>query len=211
MDRLLPRFYPIVDTALIERRGLDAERVAALLIDEGAGILQIRHKGALTRDAFRLMERIRIRCTAAGTLCVINDRADVAALLGAGLHLGQDDLPPNLARRVAPAALMGLSTHNETQAARGAREPVDYLAIGPVFATGTKENPDPVVGLDGVSRVRALTHLPLVAIGGITLESAAAVFEAGAGSVAVIGDLMKEGATEPAVRERIRAWIQATK
>ena len=83
MDRLLPRFYPIVDTALTERRGLDAERVAALLIEEGAGILQIRHKGALTRDAFHLMERIRIMCTTAGTLCVINDRADVAALLGA--------------------------------------------------------------------------------------------------------------------------------
>ncbi len=211
MVRLLPRFYPIVDTALLERRGLDAERVAALLIEEGAGILQIRHKGALTRQAFERMGRIRTRCATGGTLCIINDRADVAALLGAGLHLGQDDLPPELARRVAPAALMGLSTHNELQAARGAREPVDYLAIGPVFATATKENPDPVVGLDGVKRVRALTHLPLVAIGGITVETAVGVLEAGADSVAVIGDLTPEGLSENIVRERIRLWLQATK
>ncbi len=211
MDRLLPRFYPIVDTALLERRGLDAERFAALLVEEGAGILQIRHKGTLTRQVFGLMGRIRARCAEAGTLCIINDRADVAALLGAGLHLGQEDLPPALARRVAPAALIGLSTHNEAQAVRGVREPVDYLAIGPLFATGTKENPDPVVGLDGVKRVRALTHLPLVAIGGITVETAAAVLEAGADSVAVIGDLAPEGRSETTVRERIRLWLQATK
>lgn len=208
---MLPRFYPIVDTALLERRGVDAERFASLLFEEGAGILQIRHKGALTRQAFELMGRIRAMCAEAGTFCIINDRADVAALLGAGLHLGQDDLRPELARLVAPAALMGLSTHSELQAERGAREPVDYLAIGPVFATGTKENPDPVVGLDGVKRVRALTHLPLAAIGGITVESAAAVLEAGADSVAVIGDLLAAGTSETAVRERIREWMQATK
>jgi thiamine-phosphate pyrophosphorylase len=208
---LLPRFYPIVDTALLDRRGFDAERFAALLIEEGAGILQIRHKGTLTRQVFQLMERIRARCAAAGTLCIINDRADVAALLGAGLHLGQDDLPPMLARRVAPAALTGFSTHNELQAARGAREPVDYLAIGPVFGTATKENPDPVVGLDGVKRVRALTHLPLVAIGGITVDTVAEVIAAGADSVAVIGDLMPAEMTETALRGRMRQWIEATK
>jgi thiamine-phosphate pyrophosphorylase len=208
---LLPRFYPIVDTALLHKSGFDAERFAALLIEEGAGMLQIRHKGALTRQAFELMERIRARSAAAGTICIINDRADVAALLGAGLHLGQDDLPPALARRVAPAALTGLSTHNEVQAARGAREPVDYLAIGPVFSTATKENPDPVVGLDGVKRVRALTHLPLVAIGGIMLDTAAAVLEAGADSVAVIGDLLADGMDEAALRARMRQWTEATK
>jgi len=160
---------------------------------------------------YQAMEQIRSRCAEGGAICIINDRADVAALLGAGLHLGQDDLPPALARKVAPAALTGLSTHNEAQAERAAQEPVDYLAIGPVFTTGTKENPDPVVGLDGVKRARALTHLPLVAIGGSTVESAAAVLDAGADSVAVIGDLAPEAMTEATVRERIRAWIQATK
>lgn len=196
---------------LLDRRGFGAPRFAGLLIEEGARILQIRHKGALTRLVYQAMEQIRSRCAESGAICIINDRADVAALLGAGLHLGQNDLPPALAHKVAPAALTGLSTHNEAQAERAAQEPVDYLAIGPVFTTGTKENPDPVVGLDGVKRARALTHLPLVAIGGITVDRAAEVLEASADSIAVIGDLAPEAMTEAAVRERIRAWIQATK
>lgn len=210
MNRLLPRFYPIVDTGLLEKRGYSPVRFAAVLIEEGARILQLRNKGPLTRQAFGLLGEIRALCAQGGALCIINDRADVASLLDAGLHLGQDDLPPALARRVAPAALTGLSTHNELQAARGAREPVDYLAIGPVFETATKENPDPVVGLEGVRRVRTLVHLPLVAIGGITVDRAPQVIEAGADSIAVIGDLAPEMMTESAVRERVKAWIQAT-
>lgn len=208
---MLPRFYPIVDTALLDKRGFDAGLFAATLIEEGAHILQIRNKAPLTRAAFELMERIRTRAAGAGVLCVINDRADVAALLNAGLHLGQDDLPPALARRVSPASLIGLSTHNEAQAARAAHEPVDYLAIGPVFRTSTKENPDPVVGLEGVTAVRNLTHLPLVAIGGITAENAPGVLGAGADSIAVIGDLAPEGLNVEILRERIRIWLQATR
>lgn len=157
------------------------------------------------------MKEIRALCALSGALCVVNDRADVAALLDAGLHLGQDDLPPSLARKVAPAALTGLSTHNDVQAIRAAREPVDYLAIGPVFETASKENPDPVVGLDGVRRIRALTHLPLVAIGGITTDRAPQVLEAGADSIAVIGDLLPEEFTEAVIGERIKSWTQATK
>jgi thiamine-phosphate pyrophosphorylase len=208
---LLPRFYPIVDTALLDQRGFDARRFAAILIDEGARMLQIRHKGPLTRTAFELMEQIRTLAAGAGVLCVINDRADVAALLNAGLHLGQDDLPPALARRVSPASLMGLSTHSEAQASHAAHEPVDYLTIGPVFPTATKHNPDPVVGLEGIRSVRKLTHLPLAAIGGITAENAAEVLGAGADSIAVIGDLAPEGLTEDILRERTRIWLQATR
>lgn len=211
MNRLLPRFYPIVDTGQLARRGFDPARFAGILIAEGARILQIRHKAALTREAFETMERIRGLCAASDALCIINDRADLAALLDAGLHLGQDDLPPSLARRVAPTAFLGLSTHNELQLAKAALEPVDYLAIGPVFATLTKEKPDPAVGLEGVRRARELTHLPLAAIGGITAERAPEVFGAGADSIAVIGDLLPEEMTEAALRDRIKAWIQATK
>jgi thiamine-phosphate pyrophosphorylase len=208
---LLPRFYPIVDTLLLDKRGFEPERFAATLIDEGARILQIRHKAPLTRFAFELMQRIRTRALDAGVLCIINDRADVAALLNAGLHLGQDDLPPASARRVAPSALIGFSTHNEAQAARAAHEPIDYLAIGPVYQTSTKENPDPVIGTSVISAVRNITHLPLVAIGGITAESAQQVLAAGASSIAVIGDLAPEGLTLDILLERIRIWLQATK
>lgn len=208
---MLPRFYPIVDTLLLDKRGFEPERFAATLIDEGARILQIRHKAPLTRFAFELMQRIRTRALDAGVLCIINDRADVAALLNAGLHLGQDDLPPASARRVAPSALIGFSTHNEAQAARAAHEPIDYLAIGPVYQTSTKENPDPVIGTSVISAVRNITHLPLVAIGGITAESAQQVLAAGASSIAVIGDLAPEGLTLDILLERIRIWLQATK
>ena len=184
---------------------------ASTLIAEGARILQIRHKAPLTRSAFDLITRIRTRALDSGVLCIINDRADLAAILNAGLHLGQDDLPPASARRVAPAALIGFSTHNEAQAARAAHEPIDYLAIGPVFQTSTKLNPDPVIGPAGVSAVRKITHLPLVAIGGITAQSAPQVLAAGASSIAVIGDLAPEGLSLDLLRERIRIWLQATK
>jgi thiamine-phosphate pyrophosphorylase len=120
----------------------------------------------------------------------VNDRADIAKLLDAGLHLGQDDLAPVDARRVLPASsIVGFSTHNEQQLRAGDTEPVDYLAIGPIFATRSKQNPDPVVGLGRLRTLRSLTRKPLVAIGGITRELAPKVFEAGADSVAIIGDL----------------------
>jgi thiamine-phosphate diphosphorylase len=120
-----------------------------------------------------------------GLRLIINDRADVALALGAdGVHLGQDDLSPEAARRLlGDNAVIGFSTHNVSQAIEAARLPADYVAIGPVFATGTKENPDPVVGLDGLRRVRdAIGQVPLVAIGGITLEHA--------DSVAIISSLL---------------------
>jgi thiamine-phosphate pyrophosphorylase len=132
----------------------------------------------------------------------MNDRADVAMLLGAALHLGQEDLAPADARRILPAGtIIGFSTHNEPQLRAGDLEPVDYLAIGPIFATGSKLNPDPVVGLDRLRALRPLTQKPLVAIGGITRALAPKVFEAGADSVAIIGDLY------PNVRAQAAEWI----
>ena len=125
-------------------------------------------------------------------------------LLGAALHLGQDDLAPSDARRILPAtAIIGFSTHNEEQLRAGDAEPVDYLAIGPIFATGSKQNPDPVVGLDRLRALRTLTRKPLVAIGGITRELAPQVFEAGADSVAVIGDLIQSLHSRACARRRM--------
>jgi thiamine-phosphate pyrophosphorylase len=188
----LPPFYPIIDTV----------PAAEAVLEAGARILQFRHKGFFSRQAFENANRIAALCRSAGALFVVNDRADVAKLLNAALHLGQDDLAPSDARRIMPAAsIIGFSTHNELQLLAGHKEPVDYLAIGPIFATGSKQNPDPVVGLDRLRALRALTQKPLVAIGGITRELAPQVFEAGADSVAVIGDLF------PDVRARAKDWI----
>ncbi len=188
----LPPFYPIIDTV----------PAAEAVLEAGARILQFRHKGLFSRQAFEDASRIAALCRSAGALFVVNDRADVATLLNAALHLGQDDLAPSDARRILPAAsIIGFSTHNEQQLRSGDAEPVDYLAIGPIFATASKQNPDPVVGVDGLRTLRQLTQKPLVAIGGITRESALQVFEAGADSIAVIGDLM------PDVRARAEEWI----
>jgi thiamine-phosphate pyrophosphorylase len=181
----LPAFYPV----------LDADRVAAVpaaeaLLEAGARILQFRHKSFFSRQAFEDASRISELCRRAGALFVVNDRADVAKLLDAGLHLGQDDLAPADARRLLPAPnIIGFSTHNEQQLLAGNLEPVDYLAIGPIFPTHSKLNPDPIVGVDQLRAWRSLTQKPLVAIGGITRELAPQVFEAGADSVAVISDL----------------------
>jgi thiamine-phosphate pyrophosphorylase len=181
----LPAFYPV----------LDADRVSAVpaaeaLLEAGARILQFRHKSFFSRRAFEEASRIAELCRQAGALFVVNDRADIAKLLDAALHLGQDDLAPADARRILPApSIIGFSTHNEEQLRAGDREPVDYLAIGPIFATASKQNPDPVVGLDRLRALRTLTQKPLVAIGGITRGLAPQVFEAGADSVAVISDL----------------------
>jgi Thiamine monophosphate synthase len=146
-------------------------------------------------------------CKQAAVPLIINDRADIAQLLGAGLHLGQEDLPPAAARRLMGAsACLGFSTHNAAQLTAAAGEPVDYLAIGPLFATQSKLNPDPVVGVGRLRDLRRLTGKPLVAIGGITRENALAVLEAGADSVAVIGDLIPEDCSIESIRERFHDW-----
>lgn len=129
---------------------------------------------------------------------MINDRVDIALMIGAaGVHLGQEDLPPQAARKLlGPNAIIGFSTHTLEQAVEAAKMPVDYIAFGPIFPTSTKENPDPTVGLERLREIREATgKIPLVAIGGITRENAASVFEAGADSIALISDLISHAAT----------------
>lgn len=144
-----------------------------------------------------------------GARLIINDRVDIALALRAdGVHLGQTDLEPEAARRVlGEGFIIGYSTHNLEQAVEAVRLPIDYLAVGPVFATTSKENPDPMVGLEGLSRIRLeIGDFPLVAIGGITRENARSVIEAGADSVAVIGALLSEPAE---IESRTKEFISS--
>jgi thiamine-phosphate pyrophosphorylase len=198
---ILPRVYPILDTGLLTRHRIAPIAAAEAILDAGAQILQLRHKAFFSRDDFSVAQQIAVLCQQAGATFVINDRADIAMLLDAALHLGQLDLPPEAARRLSPARLIGFSTHNERQLVLGDQQPVDYLAIGPIFTTGSKENPDPVVGLEELRRLRPMTNKPLVAIGGITRLNAPQVWNAGADSIAVIGDLL------PEIRQRTSDWL----
>lgn len=188
----LPRVYPLTDARL---SGLShADQVAQLTLG-GASLIQLREKqlspAALfteARAAFEVAEK-------AGARLIINDRADIALAVGAhGVHLGQDDLPPEAARRLlGPEAVIGFSTHRVEQARKALAEPVDYIAIGPIFGTATKTDTFPVVGLEGVRAVRRVVgNLPLVAIGGISHTNAREVIDAGADCVAVISALLAE-------------------
>ncbi len=204
----LPAFYPVLDTFLSAKNGLSADAAAEAILDAGARILQFRHKQFFSRAVFEEAQRVAELCRAANALFVMNDRADLAALLDAALHLGQDDLAPADARKILPpGGIVGFSTHNRDQLRAGDAEPVDYLAIGPIFSTGSKQNPDPVVGLAELRALRALTKKPLVAIGGITRETARPVIEAGADSLAVIGDLYPNPLTLAALRARTKEWL----
>ena len=203
---VLPRFYPILDTGVALRRGVEPMDAARQILDAGARILQFRHKGFLAREAFAWLEQIAKLARAADATLVVNDRADLANLFGAALHLGQDDLLPSIARRVVgPETMVGYSTHNEAQLRAACDEPADYLALGPIFGTATKEHPDPTVGLNELRRLRPLSNRPLVAIGGITRANAQQVIDAGADSVAVIGDLFPEDGN---IRARTQDWLR---
>lgn len=205
---MLSRVYPIVDTAALAARGGSPLPFAEALLAGGARLMQLRHKEHFSRAMFETAKQVSVLCREAGCALVINDRADIAALLGVGVHVGQDDLEPALARVVlGDGPMVGLSTHDEAQLAAGEREPVSYLAIGPIFQTASKENPDPEIGLARLAAMRALTRKPLVAIGGVTPETAAAVWAAGADSIAVIGDLISGGIEKQLVRERMELWL----
>jgi thiamine-phosphate pyrophosphorylase len=189
----LPKLYPITDRRL---SGLSHAEQVARLADGGARVVQLREKHLSPREFYREAEEALRVARARGVKLIVNDRGDIALAVGAhGVHLGQGDLPAEAARALlGEGAIIGVSTHNVEQAAVAARLPVDYVAIGPVFATQSKENPDPVVGLEGVRRAREATgRLPLVAIGGITAENARAVLDAGADSVALISALLVGG------------------
>jgi len=203
----LPRVYPILDTETLAARGISLQTAAAAMLDGGAGILQIRHKGHWSRDMFAAATDVARLCRENGVPLIVNDRADFALLLDAGLHVGQDDLPPRDARRLmGPDAAIGFSSHNPQQLCAAGGEPVDYVALGPVFSTASKRNPDPVTGVEEVRRCRALVDKPLVAIGGITLENALDVLNAGADSVAVIAGLLPQSATAQSLRQRMEQW-----
>jgi thiamine-phosphate pyrophosphorylase len=205
----LPKFYPILDPEIAARHGVDPVTAAEQILEGGAMILQFRHKGFFSREVFAQLDRVGQLCRDAHVLFVVNDRADLAALTGAALHLGQDDLAPSAARKVVGAeTLVGFSTHNESQLRAAAAEPADYLALGPIFGTSSKNNPDPVVGIDELRRLRPLTGRPLVAIGGITRANAQSVLSAGADSVAIIGDLFAENGN---LRARTREWVSLTR
>ena len=186
-----PRVYPILDSGSLGARGVSAVRLARSLAEAGVRIAQFRHKGPFTRAAYEQAARVAAVFRASGTCFVVNDRADIALALGAdGVHVGQEDLPPDVVRGlVGPAMLLGYSTHNAGQLVAQECRWADYLAIGPAFGTSTKRDPDPVVGLAGVREARSLTAKPLVAIGGIDLGNARDVFAAGADSVSMISAL----------------------
>ena len=166
-------------------------RAAEELAAAGITLLQYRNKSGSSRQmlehALELKRRVGDRVK-----LIMNDRADLCLAAGFdGLHVGQDDLSPESARRIiGPSRRLGVSTHNPEQLAEADKTSADYLAIGPIFATSSKANPDPVVGLDGLRRARELTRKPLVAIGGITRANARSVIDAGAVAVAVISDLL---------------------
>ncbi len=200
MKRLvLPRLYVILDAALLT---VPETEWAEKLATAGVRLLQYRNKRASARELFERSKRLSSLLIPLGVTFVVNDRADVASAAEAsGVHVGQEDLRAEAARSVMGAGkLLGVSTHNVDQFKDAAATCADYVAVGPVFSTSTKANPDPVVGIELIRRIRPLTDKPIVAIGGITLERAAEVIQAGADSVAVISDILL--APDPGQRAR---------
>lgn len=186
---MFPALYAILDPSLISTPLVPfAENLASA----GVELMQLRDKRAPAGRIFLASKELAAVLCPTGAKFVVNDRPDIAAISGAsGVHVGQDDLPPEDARRIVGSARwVGVSTHNLEQFREANATSADYIAVGPIFPTASKENPDPVVGLALLREARKLTTKPLVAIGGITLERAADVFRAGADSVAVIRDLI---------------------
>ena len=185
----LPPLYVILDAALLPS---DPTEYLHRLIDSGARLFQYRNKTASARELLLAAQALTLTARLEKATFLVNDRPDIARLVGAdGVHVGQDDIELEGARViVGPEAMVGISTHNLEQLQAAERSDADYIAIGPVFDTRSKNNPDPVVGLDLIRTARHLTSKPIVAIGGITLERAARVMEAGADCVAVISDIL---------------------
>jgi thiamine-phosphate pyrophosphorylase len=203
----LPRVYPITDTQI---SGLSHAEQVALFADGGATLVQLRDKHASGSQFYEQAQAALAVAAERGVRIVINDRVDVAlALGGVDVHLGQDDLPPEPMRRLlGDEAVIGFSTHTLDQAVAAMALPLDYFAIGPIFATSSKGDASPVVGLEGLREVReAIGAIPLVAIGGITPANACDVIEAGADSVAMISGLF----TSPAgISATVRALLQSS-
>lgn len=196
MPFTLPPLYAIADTDTLARQGMTLTAFVREITAAGVAIVQLRDKRGTPQEVLAHAAEMTAALLGSQCLPVMNDRADLAVLAGwRAVHVGHADLPPAAVRRVfgEVAAIVGVSTHDDAGVRVADAGEADYVAVGPVFATGTKADAQPVVGLEGVRRARALTHKPLVAIGGITLETARAVREAGADSVAVIGGLFRPG------------------
>ncbi len=189
----LPKLYAILDVTCFApqlRTTNSIVEFARDLAEGGVTLLQYRNKEGNTRAMMSHAREIK-RVLQGKVRLIMNDRADICVAMGFdGVHLGQDDLPAEGARLVVGERIVGVSTHNPQQVNEADAGPADYIAIGPVFPTTGKKNPDALVGLEGVRVARAATKKPLVAIGGITRHNAKAVIEAGADSVAVISDLL---------------------
>jgi len=186
----LPRVYPLTDVQL---SGLSHAEQVRLLSLGGATLIQLREKRLSPLEFYEQAKAAMETAARSGVQLIVNDRVDLALAVRAhGVHLGQDDMPPEAARRLlGPRAIVGYSTHNVEQALAAVAQPIDYIAIGPIFETATKSDTSPVLGLEGLRAVRdAIGDFPLVAIGGITHANAREVLEAGADSVAVISALL---------------------
>jgi thiamine-phosphate pyrophosphorylase len=191
----LPRLYAIIDPALLKDKSSATPRAfASGLVAGGVTLIQLRNKSGDVKEVLSQAHELRRIAPFGKVRLIMNDRADLC--LGAdfdGVHVGQEDLSPDGVRKViGPQPWLGVSTHNPAQVAEADKTSADYIAVGPVFQTGSKANPDPVIGVAGVRLARRLTKKPLVAIGGITLENCGSVIEAGADSVAVISALLPD-------------------
>ena len=203
-NRQFPSLYAILDVDVCRARGLTPLAVLDAWLIAGIRLIQLRAKSSPSDQFLELASDAAARCHAAGATFIVNDRADIARISGAdGVHVGQTDLLPVDARKiVSDRAIVGMSTHSAAQVTDAIAQPIDYLAIGPVYPTSTTDAGNPVVGLEGVRRASEIASragLAVVAIGGITLEHAPAVLAAGASSVAVISDLLKGEPTGRAV------------
>lgn len=204
--------YPIVDLDTLEARRLGPLELAEAVLTARPQLLQLRAKHASPREVLALLEQLKPMCERAGTLLFANDRPDLAILAGAdGVHVGQDDLPVAAVRRLSATLKVGVSTHDAEQLAQALALRPDYVAFGPIFATRSKERPDPTLGmqalLDAASAATA-AGVPLVAIGGLGLGVAEAIGQAGA-MAAVISDLLHDGDAPSAVAARASAWQAA--
>ncbi len=201
---MLPKIYPITDTRISKLS--HAEQVERL-IEGGADIIQLREKYAAPKEFYEAAKVALKIARRRNVKIIINDRVDIALALEAdGVHLGQTDLPPEHARRIlGKKAIIGFSTHNLQQAAKAVKLPIDYLAIGPVFSTTTKTNPEKTVGIEGVKNVReAVGDFPVVAIGGITFENYRKILQAGANSAAIVRDLLSDANK---ISEKMREFL----
>lgn len=199
--------YPILDTALLSKHGISLPAAVQLALSFPLRYVQIRHKGDFHRDFVHQLDQ----CAELdhGGRLILNDRADYARLFHLGLHLGQDDLPPEAARDIlGQGRELGYSTHNAAQLAAAPFPSLSYVALGPIFSTTSKDKPDPEVGLAQLHAWRPLSPLPLVAIGGITLESALQVIAAGADFVSIISALWPPPYTLKAFGHQIETWLK---